>query len=375
MALRAHSPYKGTRYVYVARYIRVSPSSGLLRGARILGLRTQPAMPNDKPAAAPTPTTFMVVVAQPEPQLRAVVQGLFDFFGRAGFIALLVSLVVAFMLARSISRPITRLAEAAAAMARGDYSQRVQVGGRDEIATLSSRFNEMAEEVERAHHMERDFIANVSHDLKTPLTSIQGFSQAMMDGSIVDEEGYRQAASIINSEADRMNRLVTELLNLSRLQNSLNTIDLEPTNLAQLLNQMVTAMQPQTVQAGVALHAEGTMLPCVVMADGDRLKQAFGNLVDNALKHTPDGGTVTVSLEQAAQAVVTVADTGQGIPPEDLSRVMERFYQVDKSRSALDGRARDWGLQLPGRSFGRTTASYRSTARRARVPPSGLSCL
>jgi signal transduction histidine kinase len=249
-------------------------------------------------------------------------------------IALLISLAAAFLLARSISRPITKLADAAAAMTRGDYNQSLPVEGRDELGTLTHQFNEMVSEVARARKMQRDFVANVSHDLKTPLTSIQGFSQAILDGAINDPRGYTQAAIIINTEAQRMSRLVSELLSLTKLENGLSSLELQPTDIGMVISQLVLAMQPQALNSGVRLMMRTRGPGATVLADVDRLKQAFGNLIDNALKHTPSGGLVTVDVSDVQDGVqVSVIDTGRGIPPEDLPRVMERFYQIDKARS------------------------------------------
>ena len=301
--------------------------------------------PNSGGAAGGTSTDtgpffqYIVVFAQPQVHLVSSIFG--DLRGvllPAVFIALVISLAVAYLLARSISRPVTRLAEAAAAMSRGDYNQRIPVEGRDELSSLTQQFNEMASEVSRARTMQRDFVANVSHDLKTPLTSIQGFSQAILDGTVTDTYGYAQAAQIINTEAQRMSRLVSELLSLSRLENGPSSLELHPADIGQVITQLVTAMQPQATDAGVHLvlrlnsNSGGT-----VLADVDRLKQAFGNLVDNALKHTPAGGSVTILVDSLPGSVgtqVLVCDTGQGIPEEDLPRIMERFYQIDKARSS-----------------------------------------
>jgi signal transduction histidine kinase len=280
---------------------------------------------------------YIVVFAQPQVHLVSSIFG--DLRGvllPAVLIALVISLVVAYLLARSISRPVTKLAEAAAAMSRGDYNQTIPVEGRDELSALTQQFNEMASEVSRARTMQRDFVANVSHDLKTPLTSIQGFSQAILDGTITDGRGYAQAAQIINTEAQRMSKLVSELLSLSRLENGLTSLELHPADIGQVISQLVTAMQPQAREAGVhlAMRVKGNSAG-LVLADVDRLKQAFGNLVDNALKHTPAGGSVTIVVESLPEgSQVLVCDTGEGIPADDLPRIMERFYQIDKARSS-----------------------------------------
>jgi signal transduction histidine kinase len=167
----------------------------------------------------------------------------------------------------------------------------------------------------------------------------------MLDGSIRDEASFKQAAGIINTEAQRMSRMVSQLLSLTQLQSGLRTLELRPLELGPLLGQLVLAMQPQASEAGVELVARFGLSSALVLGHADMLKQAFGNLIDNALKHTPRGGTITVSLLPASNGVeVLVSDTGEGIPPADLQRVMERFYQVDKARSP--GHERSLGLGL-----------------------------
>jgi signal transduction histidine kinase len=277
---------------------------------------------------------YIVIMAQQAPVALDALRGeLRGVLIPAGLVALGAALLAAMLLARTISKPVARLASATDAMARGDYSQRVPVQGRDELATLSSRFNAMAEEVDRAHRAQRDFVANVSHDLKTPLTSIQGFSQAMLDGAIADEQGYRQAASIINLEAERMARLVSDLLALTRLESGLSALDIRTVDVGLVAREQVIAMQPQAESAGVSLAITGSAGQTMTAADPDRLKQALGNLLDNALKYTPRGGSVLVEVAPAPGAVrVSVRDTGQGIPQDEVARVMERFYRVDKAR-------------------------------------------
>jgi signal transduction histidine kinase len=292
-------------------------------------------MANAGPPAQASPVPYIVVLAQPVPRIfTGLIGDLRDALVPAIALAVVVALVVAFLLARSISRPISKLAVASAALAKGDYSQRIEVDGQDEVATLTAQFNEMAAEVGRAHQMQRDFIANVSHDLKTPLTSIQGFSQAILDGAVRDDAGYRQAAGIINTEAQRMTRLVAELLTLARLESGLHSLELHPVDLGEALTQLALAMQPQAREAGVTLSARLLVQQAPVLADADKIKQALGNLVDNALKHTPAGGKVTLEMSRIPGGVlVKVVDTGKGISPEELPRVMERFYQIDKARS------------------------------------------
>jgi signal transduction histidine kinase len=328
-AVRGVSTFAGEaeRYQYIAQLIPVA----------IRPLGAQPGRP---------PRQY-IVVAQREPDLGRVLQNAQELLLPAVLAGLIVSLIVAYFLARSISRPVASLSQAAAAMSRGDYNQQLPVQGHDEIAELTSQFNVMSQEVSNAHQMQRDFVANISHDLKTPLTSIQGFSQAMLDGSISDEAGFKQAAGIINTESQRMSRMVSQLLSLAQLQSGLRTLELRPVELGPLLGQLVLAMQPQAAEAGLELLARFGVNSAVVLGHADLLKQAFGNLVDNALKHTPRGGTVTVSLLFASNgADIVVSDTGSGIPSAELQRVMERFYQVDKARPSNEQRSLGLGLAI-----------------------------
>ena len=251
----------------------------------------------------------------------------------AGGLALLLGVVLALLLARSVTQPIQRLSHATGEIARGNYEYQVPVSGSGELAQLAERFNLMAAEVRQAHQMERDFLANVSHDLKTPLTSIQGFSQAMLDGAVQGPDGQLAAARIINAEARRMSRMVADLLDLAKLESGQTPLDPTPLDPSSLLHQAAATLQPQAQEAQVRLHVESGPLP-TVQADPDRLRRALINLVDNALRHTPSGGQVTLRGEVGpGQVTLAVRDTGAGIPPDDLPHIFERFYQVDKSRS------------------------------------------
>lgn len=329
-------PGEKTRFQYIAQKPLDQASRGQAGGAQ----QGQGGVPRLAPQQ-------IVVIAQPEPNVAGLASEAKDFLVPGILIALAASLGVAYFLARSLTKPLSRLAGAAGAMARGEYNQRLPVQGHDEIAILTEQFNIMAQEVGDAHEMQRDFVANVSHDLKTPLTSIQGFSQAMLDGSIKEETQYRQAATIINDEARRMSRLVSQLLSLSQLQSGLRTMELRPVELEPLLGQLALTMQPQALSAGVELRARFAYTTALLLADADKLKQALGNIMDNAIKHTPAGGAVTVSTTPLVGGVeIAVSDTGRGIPTADLHRVMERFYQVDKSRSSAQVSSLGLGLAI-----------------------------
>jgi signal transduction histidine kinase len=271
----------------------------------------------------------------------------------AGLFALACAAVLAFIVARSIAKSVQKVAGAANAIAQGKYDQRVAVSGPQEVKQLADDFNMMATRVQNAQKMERDFVANVSHELKTPLTSIKGFAQAIQDGAVSDPAEVQNAARIINDEADRLTRLVTSLLESARLETGEVKMALGEVSLNEIARGCIEKLSPRATAAGVKLESKPGDIPSI-QADGDRLAQVVTNLVDNALKHTREGGQVTFESKatpagKSRQAGVefSVSDTGQGIPQEDLPRIFERFYQVDKARAQDDaGSPSSTGLGL-----------------------------
>lgn len=257
----------------------------------------------------------------------------------AAVIAMLVSAAVAVLIARSITRPLGRITRAAQEMARGDYDQKLDLRGDDEVGRLAKAFNAMARQVSGSHQTMRDLLANVSHELKTPLTSIQGFSQAMEEGAISSPEEYREAGRIINEETQRMRRLVEDLIELSRLESGQAVVQREPVDLAELLRVCARRFDWQVRESGVTLGIEVAALPRP-KGDARRLEQVFTNLIENAVRHTPGGGSVSVRA-QAENGIVRVAvhNSGSYIPPEDLPRVFERFFQLDRNRARGSGGA------------------------------------
>jgi signal transduction histidine kinase len=268
----------------------------------------------------------------------------------SGCIGGLLSVLLALLIAGSVSSPLRRLATAANAIAEGDYDHRVAVQGPTEVQELAQNFNSMAEQVKASQQSQRDFLANVSHDLKTPLTSIQGYAQAIADGAASNPDSVRRSAGIIRDEAQRMSRMVTELLDLARIESGQIVMQQEAVHLNVVLRDCANRLVLRAQQAGIKLEAQVPDDLPVITGDGDRLAQVFTNLLDNALKHTSEGGKVSVAARSVtgssivrrgktwpAGVEVVVSDNGSGIPPEDLSRVFERFYQVDKSRQRGGG--------------------------------------
>lgn len=291
--------------------------------------------------ARPFGANRMLVTAAPPRQGAAVV-----FFGEnlllpmteSAGVAILVAIVLAILISRSIAQPLQKMATVAQGIARGDFAQSAPESGPDEVRALGQALNTMKQQVQASQQGQRDFLANVSHELKTPLTSIQGFAQALLEGAAATPEAIQRSANIIYTESDRMRRLVEGLLDLARLDAGLRALNRTSIDLRPLLQAVTDKFGPRAQEKGVALLAELPPTLPPMAGDADRLAQVFTNLVDNALKHTPAGGKVTITATPSPGWVeVGVSDTGPGIPAEDVSRIFERFYQVDKSRARRAG--------------------------------------
>jgi signal transduction histidine kinase len=253
---------------------------------------------------------------------------------QAGIAGFAFAIVLAAVISRNIAEPLQRVAKAATAVARGDYSAQVPVNGPPEVCSLAESFNQMTAEVLAANIAQRDFLSNVSHDLKTPLTSIQGYAQAIIDGAAEDTG---EAAEIIYEEAGRLNRMVVELTDLERLGAGKLSMASDPIDMAQLSEAVAQSLIVVAEKRQINLGSSIEPVPMII-GDGDRLAQVLMNLISNALKYTPAGGSVRMTVGRAGAGVaVSIKDSGIGIPREELSRVFERFYQVDKARGPQRG--------------------------------------
>ncbi len=258
---------------------------------------------------------------------------------QSALVGLVIAFVLAFVISRNIARSLQRLAQGASAVAEGHYDQRVHATGPPEIRAVAEAFNHMSGEVQATQQAQQEFLANVSHDLKTPLTSIQGYAQAIMDGAASDPV---QAASVIYDEAGRLNRMVVELTDLARLEAGRLSMKAAAIDLGQIAAAVAQRLSVVAREKGIKLHVQASAMPAIA-GDGDRLAQVLTNLVSNAIKYTPEGGQVWVKTRVNNGGVeISVKDTGIGIPPKDLPRIFERFYQVDRAR----GPERGTGLGL-----------------------------
>jgi len=293
------------------------------------------AYPLGKAVDTVLPRPQTMILCQLRSDLAFVIAGVIAPFVWAGIIVLLISLVLAFFLARSVYRPIQRLSKAADDIARGKYNETVPVVGPEEVKKLAVSFNEMAGKVKESHDQLRHFVADVSHQLKSPLTSIQGFAQAMQDGTANDEETRLKAARIIEDESKRMIRQVNELLELSRMQAGQVKMSKEPVDIKEILLrcQEIFALRLEEKKISLKNKIDSSV---IITGDADRLEDVFSNLLDNAIKNTPSQGEIEVILHNRGNSVeVTITDSGPGIPPEQIPYVFNRFQQSSGLRTGF----------------------------------------
>ena len=290
-----------------------------------------------------------LVLALPKDSAGSVIGDLTPRLLLAGLAGLGVAIVAGLVLSRSVYLPLQRVARAAVSVARGNYQEKVPVQGPTEAHTLAENFNHMTDAVRSSQQTLRDFLANVSHELKTPLTSIRGFSQALGDGTITESEGQERAARVIESESRRLLHLVEELLDLSRIESGQETMKRIPVPVQELFAHCAEVFSLRSQETGVSLEVEAGDVP-PVLGDFDRLEQVLGNLLDNAFRHTPAGGSVRLSARLAERRAhpsadrwveLSVADSGEGISPEELAQVFDRFYRGDAA-----GRGAGLGLAI-----------------------------
>jgi signal transduction histidine kinase len=259
--------------------------------------------------------------------------GLYFLWG--GMIAIAIALLITFFLSRRILAPVKALTHAAKNLGSGDFTQRVEVKDKSELGELASTFNSMANNLEHVEQLRKNMVADVAHELRTPLSNIKGYLEAIRDGLVKpDADTLRK----LDEEATMLSRLVDDLQELSLAEAGELKLVRQPEDMANLISQTVATVQAKAMVKGVSIS---TVLPDrlpAVNIDVHRISQVLHNLLENAVTHTGKGGVVTVAaVQQDNQVEVSVTDTGEGIPAEDLDKIFERFYRVDKSRTRATG--------------------------------------
>lgn len=255
-------------------------------------------------------------------------------FWLAGGLGVALALVLGILAARQLTRPLGQLAYAAQRVASGHLGERVPISTSDEVGELARSFNSMAQALERNERARRQLVADIAHELRTPLTVLQASLEAMMDGVV---PLTKETLASSHQEVLLLGRLVSDLRDLSLAEAGQLKLVLQPVDLGRIIRGQVEANSPQALAAGVSLAADIPSSLSPVSADASRLGQVLGNLLSNALRHTPAGGQVRVKARQGSpgEVLVSVEDTGVGISPEDLPHIFDRFYRAARGGSGL----------------------------------------
>ena len=281
----------------------------------------------------------IVYLSQPLSDVNAVLHDLRTRLAIAAGISLAISAIVALLLSRAISSPVRRMTRAARAVAGGDLDQQVSVGSKDELGELGRTFNDMTDRLKVSRRQQIDFVADVSHESRTPLTSIKGMVETLRDGAVEDPEVRDRFLKTIEGETDRLIRLVNDLLLLSQADSTALTLRCEASDIGELAGKVIDRMASQAKEKGLTLKLETSSDLPLVRIDPDRIEQVLVNLIDNAIKYSKSGGVVSVklALRQDGHVLVQVCDEGIGISAQNLPHIGERFYRTDKARSRAMG--------------------------------------
>jgi len=310
--------------------------------------------------SATTRTDFLyVAIPHPQGALRLAVplvdvQAQVDSIRRRMLVstalAFLPAILIAALFARYVSSKLGAIIEYAGKLAEGNFHVRLLKPGADELGILGTKLNDTGEklehmmgelqrehnELEKLERIRKDFVINVSHELRTPLASIQGYTETLLDGAIHDEKHNVRFLNIIRQNAERLTNLASDLLTISRIESGSQKFQFATYYVNNLIEDCVDSMRPLAQKKGIALHILQAAADAEVFCDWKAVHQALSNLLENAIKYTPDGGEITVSTSPAARpgyVQFSVRDTGIGIPNDELPRLFERFYRVDKARS------------------------------------------
>lgn len=341
---------------YIGKQISPLVMEELYRTGRFQRLTTLDAVYNDRPyyiVALPVsslsdngPVGYVFVGSDCTEIIRAW-GTTSNVFLLTAMIVMIVALILSYYTSLRQSEPLLEIAAAARRFAHGDFSARVADDGReDEIGELTESFNTMAESMEKSEQLRSEFIANLSHELKTPMTTIAGFADGILDGTIPKEEQDKYLATI-SSETKRLSRLVRQMLQMSRIQ-SVDTPALlsRSFNLSEVIMRTLLAFEGRITQQGLDVDAQLPEESFTVRGDEDSITQVVYNLLDNAIKFSEKGATIGVSLwKQGSRAFVSIKNHGETISPQELPFIFDRFHKTDKSRG-LDRDGVGLGLSI-----------------------------
>jgi len=283
----------------------------------------------------------IIRLALPMTEVESQISVIYRVVLIGGIVAIIIILLSGYVMSRNIVNPITQMKEIAQALAKGDFSKRIKIRTEDELGVLAASLNKMADELQlkidnlgKMGQMKTDFVANVSHELKTPLTSIKGFIETLEDGAIDDKENAKRFVSIIKKHTDSLSRIIDDLLSLSELELGRDRLGKTEFDLKILIEEITLGFGHALNKKNQDLRQNFIGKDFTIYADKVKIEQIIVNLLDNAIKYTGEKGKIAIDVKEAKEAfLLSVKDNGIGIPDEHLSRIFERFYRVDKARS------------------------------------------
>lgn len=286
-----------------------------------------------------------VIVSIPLPKITEMREEVFKYFFWSICVAVIFMVIMVYFLAKKITNPILRLSDAAKSIAKGNFKQRVEIDEIEELGELGETFNEMAESIEAFEATRNSFVANISHDLRTPMTTITGFVEGILDGTI-PEDKHQWYLSVVLDESKRLSRIVNDLLDISKLEQGNFVLELQNFDINELVRLTIIKFEKKITDKNILLSVEFDKDNILVKADKDAVSRVLTNLLDNAIKFTNEAGFIDIRVgTKNEKAYVSIQNSGQGIAEEELRHIFDRFYKTDKSRS-LDKNGAGLGLYI-----------------------------
>lgn len=275
----------------------------------------------------------VVFASVPMRQSSTYTAGIFKIILYAGIIVMLIAFLASYLASAQMTKPLRQMAQVVKKIESGDFSARLPVDRKDEMGLLADSINKMAVSVGQLEGMRRDFISSVSHELKTPMTTISGFVDGILDGTIPKEESSKYL-QIVSDETKRLSRLVNSMLQLSRLQSETIKLNKTTFNLSDMIISVFLSFEQKIEDKHLEISGLDLLRPVSITADRDLIYQVVYNLTENAIKFTPEGGTISVTSNVEKQLVkFSIRNTGEGLRQSEMAKIFERFYKTDRSRS------------------------------------------
>ena len=275
-----------------------------------------------------------IFLCSPVPEIQQTIEGMLEVLFLSGMLGLIMAVVLIYFFSKRLTKPLLEVNKAAKIIADGNFDRRLSIDSNDEIGQLADSFNYMAESLEKKDQDRRLFVASVAHDLRSPLTSIQGFVQAMKDG-MIPEEKYDYYMGIILEETQRLTVLTNNIVDMGRTQENVLKLDITDFDVNELISDVLDIFEHRFREKKLSCRLDDN--ETIVKADRKEIHRVLHNLLDNAIKFTPEGGTVEIETsvhENEQKAYISVSDSGCGIPENEKRRVFEAFYKTDSSRGA-----------------------------------------